>query len=198
MGSSITCARLLTAVSVLLLPGLTGNGLAEPETPEQGIPPEGFRIEQIEQKRTDVIAWLRVQVVANTGPEQTWEVVQNMQAYPDFLEIFPEVRAVERAGTMTRYRLSVSPPWPVRNFHSLVWIAKLQEQRVILWRKEREGLSGSHGKIAVEAVQGGTRVIYEIQSPVESAFPPWVVRIGLYLVLPGVAQDFYDRIKQLN
>ena len=51
------------------------------------------------------------------------------------------------------------------------------------------------GKVAVEEIPGGSRVIYEILSPAKKAFPPWVVRIGLYLVLPGVAQDFYERIK---
>jgi hypothetical protein len=99
---------------------------------------------------------------------------------------------------MTRYRMSVSPPWPVPDFDSVVWIAKLPELHLILWRADKDDLTRSHGKIILEEVEGGSRVTYEIHSPAKRAFPPWVVRIGLYLVLPRMTEDFYDRIQQLE
>jgi len=48
----------------------------------------------------------------------------------------------------------------------------------------------------VKEIAGGTRISYEMHSPVKKAFPPWVVRIGLYLVLPGIAKEFYERINE--
>ena len=193
-----SCERLqvLLVVSLLSLSGLIESAYAEPETPNGEEPLEGFRIERIEQKRTDTIAWLRIQVVADRGSEKTWAVLQNIEEWPHFLRIFSQITPVERARTMTRYRLSVSPPWPLRDFVSTVWMAKLPDQRLMLWRADRETLTNSHGRIEVKEIAGGTRVIYEFQSPAGKAFPPWVVRIGLYLVLPGIAQDFYDRINE--
>jgi hypothetical protein len=66
----------------------------------------------------------------------------------------------------------------------------------MLWRSDKDDLARSHGRIEVEEIHGGTRVIYEMHSPAKRAFPPWVVRIGLYLVLPRIAHEFYDRIQE--
>jgi hypothetical protein len=84
----------------------------------------------------------------------------------------------------------------MRDFDSLIWMATLPEQRLIFWRADKDDLARSHGRIEVKEIAGGTRVNYEIHSPVEKAFPPWVVRIGLGLVLPGIAKDFYKRINE--
>jgi len=75
-------------------------------------------------------------------------------------------------------------------------MAKLPEQHLMLWRSDKDNLAGSHGRIEAEEIRGGTRVSYEMHSPLKGAFPKWVVRIGLYIALPGIAQDFYDRIHQ--
>lgn len=195
MGATLRILLLLFAVSCAALSGRAERVWAEPQRDPKGEPPGRFRVEGIEQKRTELIAWLRVQVVADTQPAETWDVLQKLQEYPEFLDLFSRVTPVERTETMTRYRMSVSPPWPIRNFDSLIWVTKFPEQRMMLWRSDKDDLEGSHGKVAVEEIPGGSRVIYEILSPAKKAFPPWVVRIGLYLVLPGVAQDFYERIK---
>jgi len=194
-----SCPRylsLLLAVSLLVVSGSTEIGHAEKGKTGKAKPPEGFRVESVEQVNTETISWLRIQVVADTGPRETWAVLQNVQEWAEFLDIFSRVTPVERTDTMTRYCLSVSAPWPVPDFDSVVWIATLPDLRVMLWRKDKEKLTSSHGKIAVMEIPGGSRVIYEIHTPARKAFPPWVVRIGLYLVLPGVARDFYDRIQQ--
>ena len=193
-----SCERLqvLLVLSLLSLSGSIESAYAEPETPDGETPLEGFRIERIEQKRTDEIAWMRIQVVADRGSEATWAVLQNIEEWSHFLRIFSQITPVERARTMTRYQLYVSPPWPLGDFVSTVWIAKLPDQRLMLWRADRETLTNSHGRVEVKQIAGGTRVIYEFQSPARKAFPPWVVRIGLYLVLPGIAKDFYDRIDE--
>lgn len=190
-----TFARIVLAASLAVLTGRAERGFAEQGPNPNGEPQPGFRVESIEQKRTEVIAWLRVQVVADTPPQETWDVLQKLQEYPEFLDLFSRVTPVDRTETMTRYRMSVSPPWPIPDFDSKLWIAKLPAHRLMLWRNDKDDLTGSHGKVAVEEIPGGSRVIYEIHSPAKKAFPPWVVRIGLYLVLPGVAHDFYGRIR---
>ena len=186
----------LVVLSLLALSGWAASGRAEPETTKGGSPLKGFHVERIEQKRTEAIAWLHIQVVANAGTEETWAALQNIEEWAEFLRIFSQITPVARTETMTRYRMSVSPPWPLRDFDSLIWMATLPEQHLMLWRSDKDDLARSHGRIEVKKIAGGTRVSYEFHSPVERAFPPWVVRIGLYLVLPGIAQDFYDRIKQ--
>jgi hypothetical protein len=186
----------MLAVSLLLVSASTESGHAEQVRPGKARPSEGFRVESIEQKNTGTISWLRIQVVADTGPRETWAVLQNIQEWAEFLDVFSQARPVERTDTMTRYLLSVSAPWPVPDFDSVVWIATLPDLRVMLWRKDKEKLTSSHGKLAVTEIPSGSRVTYEIHTPAQKAFPPWVVRIGLYLVLPGVARDFYDRIQQ--
>jgi len=194
-----SCKRsrsLLLAACLLVASGSAETGHAEQGKAVGAKPSEGFRVESIEQKRTETISWVRIQVVADTGPRETWAVLQDVQKWAEFMDIFSRVTPVERTDTMTRYWLSVSAPWPVPDFDTLVWIATLPDLRVMLWRKDKDTLTSSHGKIAVTQIPGGSRVIYEIHSPAKRAFPPWVVRIGLYMVLPGVAQDFYDRIQQ--
>jgi hypothetical protein len=188
---------LLLAVSLLLVSGSTEIGHAEQGKSGKAKPPQGgFRVESVEQENTETISWLRIQVAADTGLGETWAVLQNIEEWAEFLDIFSRVTPVEKTETMTRYWFSVSAPWPVPDFDSVVWIATLPDQRVMLWRKHKERMTSSHGKIAVKEIPGGSRVIYEIHTPAEKAFPPWVVRIGLYLVLPGMARDFYDRIQQ--
>jgi hypothetical protein len=194
-----SCRRslsLLLSVFLLVVSGSTETGYAEQGKTGKAKRSDGFRIESIEQERTEATSWLRIQVVADTGPRETWAVLQNVEEWAEFLDIFSQVKPVERTDTMTRYWLSVSAPWPVPDFDSVVWIATLPDSRLMLWRKHKERLTSSHGKIAVEAIPGGSRVIYEIHTPARTAFPPWVVRIGLYVVLPGLARDFYDRIQE--
>ena len=187
---------LLIVLSLVALSGWPASGHPEQETIEGDMPQKGFRVEHIEQRRTEAIAWLRVQVVADTGTEATWAVLENIEEWDQFLRIFPRITPVARTETMTRYRIAVSPPWPVRDFDSLLWMATLPEQRLILWTSNKDDLASSHGRIEVKEIPGGTRINYEIHSPVEDTFPPWVVRIGLYLILPGMAQDFYERINE--
>ena len=189
---------LFLAAPLIALVSPADNGYGQSETAGKAKALKSFHIEGIEQVRTERISWLQVQVLADAGVAETWSVLQDMKAYPEFLRIFTGVTAVDRTEAMTRYRMSVSPPWPMRNFDSLVWVAKLPELRLILWRSDKDDLTSSHGKIALEEVKEGSRVTYEIHSPAKKAFPPWVVRIGLYLVLPRMAQDFYDRIQQQN
>jgi hypothetical protein len=186
----------LIILYLLALSGWPAIGHTEQETSEGGIPPKGFRVELIEQERTEAIAWLRVQVVTDTGTEATWAALQNIEEWDQFLRIFSRITPVARTETMTRYRMAVSPPWPVSDFDSIIWMATLPEQRLILWRADKDDLASSHGRIEVKEIAGGTRINYEMHSPVKQAFPPWVVRIGLYLVLPGVAQDFYKMINE--
>jgi hypothetical protein len=194
-----SCAKRFYPFVVLSLFALSGwpaSGYAEQETAEGDSPPNGFHIEHIEQKRTEAIAWLRIQVVADTNTEATWAALENIGEWDQFLRIFSRVTPVARTETMTRYRMAVSPPWPVRDFDSILWMATLPEQRLILWTSDKDDLESSHGRIEVKEIAGGTRINYEMHGPVKEAFPPWVVRIGLYLVLPGVAQDFYTMIKE--
>lgn len=194
-----SCRKLsfpLVALSLFALSGWPTNVHPKQEATEAGIRPKGFRVEQIQQKRTEAISWIRVQVVADTGTEETWAVLQDIEAWDEFLRIFPRITPLTRTETMTRYRIAVSPPWPIRDFDSIIWIATLPEQRLMIWRADKDDLARSHGRIEVREITGGTRVSYEINSPVKSAFPPWVVRIGLHLVLPGMAKDFYRRINE--
>jgi len=186
----------LVILSLLALSCWPALGHSGQETDEAGIPPKGFRVEQIEQKRTEATAWLRVQVVADTGTEATWAVLQNIEEWDQFLRIFSRITPLARTETMTRYRMAVSPPWPIRDFDSTIWMAKLPEQHLILWMSDKDDPASSHGRVEVKEIAGGTRISYEMHSPVKQAFPPWVVRIGLYLVLPGVAKDFYERINE--
>jgi hypothetical protein len=186
--------NVLLVLSLLALHGWTVRGHAKQEKTQRAGHGKDFHIEEIQQKRTEAIAWLRVAVVARTGLEETWDVLQDIEAWDRFLRLFPRVTAIERTETMTRYRMLVSPPWPLRDFESFIWMAKLPEGHLIFWRSNKDDLRGSHGRIEVEETPGGTRVSYEIHSPVKTAFPKWVVRIGLHLVLPGMAQDFYERI----
>ncbi len=193
------CTRLLyplLVLSLLHLSGWTSSGRAEPGTAGKGRPVKGFRIERIEQKRTETIAWLRVQVVADTGPEETWSALEDIEAWAQFLHIFSRITPVEKSGSLTLYRMAVSPPWPIHDFDSRIWIAKLPEYRLLFWRSDKDDLAKSHGRIEVYGIPGGTRVSYEMHSPAKRAFPPWVVRIGLYLVLPRIAHDFYNQIHE--
>ena len=60
----------LLVLSLLVLSGWPAGGHSEQEPPEGETPPRGFRVEQIEQKRTEVISWVRVQVLTDTDTEK--------------------------------------------------------------------------------------------------------------------------------
>jgi hypothetical protein len=188
----------LLILSLLSLSGWPAVGRAEQEPPKGGTPAKGYRIERIEQKRTAVISWVRVQILTDAELDKTWAVLQNIEAWDEFLRVFSLITPVARTDTMIRYRMAVSPPWPVPDFDSLIWIATLPEQRLMIWRGDKDDLTRSHGRIEVKEIAGWTRVSYEIHSPAQGAFPPWVVRIGLRLVLPRIVKDFYGRINETN
>ncbi len=185
---------LLVALSLLSLPGWKAGGRPKREPSSEGLPSRGYRVDKIEQRKTEAISWLRVEVVADTGPEEAWEALSDIEGWARHLRIFTRITPVAKTETMTRYSMSVSPPWPIRDFESVIWLAVLPNQRLMIWRSDKDDLLKSHGRIEVKEIRGGTRVSYEMHSPAKSFYPPWMIRIGLYLILPGIAQDFYTLI----
>jgi len=100
----VACKRSypLIALSLIVLSGGTASGQAERETSGEGNPVKGFRVERIEQTRTEEISWLRVQVVADTDINDTWAVLQDVKTWdPDPV---PIRRLPSLARTGLRFR----------------------------------------------------------------------------------------------
>jgi len=97
---------------------------------------------------------------------------------------------------MARYRFYVSPPWPMADFESVVSVKRAPGERLLIWRVEEGGLAGMFGRVLVKEATGGAEVVYDSYDSAKKSFPAWVVKIGLYIVLPGVLEDLTERIRE--
>ncbi len=154
----------------------------------------GFRIETIERERGEKISRLRIRVSMDTGVEATWEILRNLEQWDRFLSLFSRVTPLGDRTPPTHYRLSVSPPWPIPDFESVIWVKKLPRQRTILWRVQKGRMRDSYGRISVKEREGGCLIDYESLGPAGHTAPKWMVKLGLYFVVPSLARDFHDRV----
>jgi len=184
----------LTALPFVFLPAWQAEGKLNKERPSKKMVLKGVRIEEVCKKKTESLATTRIQVFTDVPAARTWAVLHHPEEWHRFLKLFSRIAPLETEGTESRYLLSVSPPWPISNFESVIRVEKFPEERRILWKVERAEMTGSQGIISVKEADGGSRIIYESYGPARSAFPDWVTKIGINLVLPSVLQDLYHEL----
>jgi len=131
------------------------------------------------------------------APEQTWMVLDDLERWPEFFHLFSEIRPIETAPGLRRYRFSVRPPWPMADFDSVVLVRSSPQERQILWNVEEGGMAGMFGRILVleASLEQGSEVVYESFGSAGKRFPAWVVKIGLHIVLPGVLGQLSKRLQ---
>lgn len=185
------------AIAVALLAALSARTAAGRDA-EDGDPVEGghkgFKIEQIEMESSPTLGLMRVRAFTDTPAEATWAVLRDVQRWERALGLFSETELLESTPSRSRYRLHVSPPWPIRDFEAVVNVESPPGERLLLWTVEEGRIAGNFGKIRVQERPGGSRVIYESYGPPKNAFPPWMLRIGLRLILPSQLEDLHEAI----
>jgi hypothetical protein len=186
----------LVALHFVIHPAWQAEGKVNKGRPSKEMALQGVRIEEIYNNRTETLAATRIQVFTDAPAGKTWAVLQDLEEWDRFMKLFSRIAPLETEGTETRYRLSVAPPWPIGDFDSVVWVEKLPEERQILWNVRRAELTVKHGIISVEEAYGGSRIIYESYGTAESAFPDWVMKIGINLILPSILKDLYQEIRE--
>jgi hypothetical protein len=186
----------LIASTFVFLPPWQAEGKLNKGRPSEEAALEGVRIEEVRNERTETLVATRIRIFTDAPPGKTWAVLQDLEEWDRFIKVFSHIAPLETEGTETRYLLSVSPPWPISDFDSVIRVKKLPEEKQIRWRVEREKLIGNHGIISVKEADGGSRIIYESCGPAKTAFPDWVMKIGVNLILPSLLKDFYREIRE--
>jgi hypothetical protein len=193
-GKRVCCT--LIALHFIFLPAWPVEGKLNKGRSSEEMALEGVRIEEVRNERTETLVATRIRIFTDAPAGKTWAVLQDMEEWDRFIKLFSHIAPLETEGTETQYLLSVSPPWPIGDFDSVIRVEKLPEERQILWKVEKAKLTGNHGILSVKEADGGSRIIYESYGPAKSAFPDWVMKIGINLVLPSVLKDFYREIRE--
>jgi len=63
---------------------------------------------------------------------------------------------------------------------------------------ERGFMAGTRGTISVEDEGSGTRLLFENLGPPNQRFPDWMVKIGVYLVMPSVLKEIRGRVQEIQ
>jgi len=191
------CSAFLVLLWLLSHPEIAGGteqGTALPRI--QAAAAEAYEVLEIERGTTGNIRLLRIRTLVRHPPRETWAVLQDLESWPAFLDLFSRVMPLGTVDDLVRYRFFVSPPWPVADFESVVRFKSMAEQRLLDWNVEEGGLAGTSGKIYLREVMGGSEIVYESYTSAGKSFPAWMVKIGLYLVVPGVLDDLCQRIAE--
>jgi len=155
---------------------------------------EGTRVVEVDRNATDEVAWIRIWVLSDTPPGVTWDVIQNVQQWDRFMDLYSQVSLITTDGTMDVYELNVSPPWPISDAKTVVRVLKQPAERTLSYWVELGFMKGTHGKISVEEAAGGSRILFENLGAPTQRFPDWMVKIGVYLVMPSVLEDLRGQI----
>jgi len=191
------CAAVLMLLWLVPRSEGAGGTVEDPAAPPiRAASAEAYEVLEIERSTTGNIRLLRIRALVRKPPQETWAVILDMESWPEFLTLFSRVWFLGTVDDMARYRFFVSPPWPVADFESVVRVKSLPEQRLLLWNVQEGGLVGMYGKIYIQEATGGSEVVYESYGSAGKSFPAWMVKIGLYLVVPEVLKDICRRIAE--
>ncbi len=162
-------------------------------------PKKGIRINHVDRDADASVAWLKIRVLSDTAIEETWEVVQTLENWDQAMDLISRVETLGEDNGEIRYKLYVSPPWPLGNFDSIVRITRTGKPRMFLYRVEQGFMQGSFGKISAgETPDGGSWIFFENYGAPSARFPDWMVKIGIHLVVPSVLKDIHKRILEVT
>lgn len=167
---------------------------ADPPAAKAARPIKGTRVVDVDRDATDEVAWIRVQVLSDTPSGATWNVIQNVEQWDRFMDLYAEVRVLRGEGPVTVYEFTVSPPWPIADAKTVVRILKKPADRTLDYWVEQGFMQGTYGKVSVEKVDGGCRILFENLGSPNQRFPDWMVKIGVYLVMPSVLEDIRKQV----
>ena len=188
----------LKAIFMLICLVLAGSARAEDRLANGASPSErpgkGFRIENIDRDANASVAWIKIRVVSDAPVQETWEVVDDIDHWGQAMDLVSNTEILEKKGDVSRYKLFISPPWPMSDFYSIIQVRRTSKPHLFLYWVNEGFMQGSFGKISAGGVPGGSWIFFESFGSPKNRFPDWMVKIGVHLVLPSVLKDLYNRI----
>ena len=168
------------------------SGRARPERARHGI-----QIDSIDRDADQNSAWLRIQALSDTPVKESWEVMRDIERWDQVMDLISGVEVLGREQAETMYRLSISPPWPLSDYFSIVRVRESEEERTITYRVDQGFLFGTFGTISVGEDPAGSWMRFENLGSPQRRFPDWMLKIGVHLVLPSVLKDLRERILEV-
>ncbi len=170
-----------------------------PATAQESKPVKGIHVDHVDRDATDRVAWIKIRVLSDTPPAETWNVIQNIQAWDQFMDLYSHVAVLRADGPMEMYEFTVSPPWPMSEAKTYVRVMKRPKDQTLDYWVDQGFMQGTYGKISVGKANGGSWILFENYGSPNHRFPDWVVKIGVYLVTPSVLKDIRNRVlKQMS
>jgi len=160
---------------------------------------KGIHIDNIDRDTDGTIAWIKIRVLTDTAIEETWEVIQGLEDWDKAMDLISKVEILGEENEETRYKLFVSPPWPLGDFDSSVRVRKTSQPHLFLYWVEKGFMQGTFGKMSAgEEPGGGSWILFENYGSAAARFPDWMVKIGIHLVVPSVLKDIHERILEVT
>jgi len=184
---------MLTAALILACPG---RGEPAPVSEKAGKKSgrEGMQVHSVDRDADSSHAWIRIHVLCDTPAGETWEVIRGIEDWDEVMDLISRVEVLEENPRETRYKLRISPPWPLSDYFSIVRVREAAEGTELDYRVEEGFLFETFGKIAVGEDQAGSWIRFENLGSPQRRFPDWMVRLGIRLVVPSVLKDIRGRI----
>jgi len=169
--------------------------ISSPAAAQEAPRVKGIRVEHVDRDASETAAWIRIRVLSDTPPQETWNVIRNIRQWDRFMDLYEEVEVLDPDGPMERYRLSISPPWPISRAESLVRVMKRPADRAMDYWVEAGLMQGTYGRISVSDADGkASRILFENTGSPDRRFPDWMVKISVYLVVPSVLREIREQI----
>ncbi len=161
-------------------------------------PLKGIRIDHVDRDASESVAWIRIRVISDTSLPETWSVLENVEQWEEFMDLYSKVERVSMDGPLDRYVFFVSPPWPLPKAQTVVRLMKNQKDHVLDYWIEQGFMAGTYGTVSVGENNGGSRILFENLGPPNQRFPDWMVKMGVYLVVPAVLKEIRERVREIK
>jgi hypothetical protein len=189
---------LFLILPALFLPGQAGGSPEEDPlfVPEKK-PLKGIRIDRVDRGSTETIAWIRIRVLLDTPFPETWSVLENIDEWDRFMDLYSKVVRLPSDEMMDRYELTVSPPWPINGASNIVRVMQKPKEHAFDYWVEGGFMQGTFGKISAGKEYGGSWILFENCGSPGHRSPDWLVKMAVYLVVPSVLKDIRQHILEI-
>jgi len=160
-------------------------------------PGKGISIQQVDRDTDGKIAWIKIRMLSDTPVKETWVVVGDVDQWARCISLIPRIEPMKSRGADSMYRIYGSPPWPFPDVESVVRVRKSSASCHLSYWIEEGFMEGTYGNISVSREASGCWLIYDNYGPHKIRFPGWMVKIGVYIVLPSILKDLHAQILEV-
>jgi hypothetical protein len=154
---------------------------------------KGIHIDRVDRSGDEKLSWIRILVHSDTPIKETWSILQDVEHWDRITKLFTRIDLLEAGDHENRYKLHVSPPWPLANYYSIMRVRLGREANRFEYWIDEGYMYGTFGAVSGGQDGEGCWLLFENFGSPERRFPDWMTKISVYLAMPSVLKDVRNR-----